>query len=174
MPLIPPMPAWSTLHPLIVHFPIALLVVVPLFVVIGMFAKAERGRSFLITALILMALGTVSTFVATSTGEAAKEPAESKPGVEAVLEQHEDLAETTQVAFSALTLIYAAILFAPRLLPRPLPPRVAMALPIAFLALYSAGLLLLMNTAHQGGRLVHELGVATQASSSAVRSVERD
>jgi hypothetical protein len=49
-----------------------------------------------------------------------------------------------------------------------------MALPIAFLALYSAGLLLLVNTAHQGGRLVHELGVATQASSPAVRSVERD
>jgi uncharacterized membrane protein len=148
--------------------------VVPLFIAIGMFRKAERGRSFLIAALILMALGTVSAFVATSTGEAAKDLAESKPGIEAVLEQHEDLAETTQVAFSALTLIYAAILFAPRLLPRSIPPRIAMALPVAFLVLYSAGLLLLVNTAHQGGRLVHEPSAVAQASSPPGASVERD
>ena len=31
----PPIPSWDGLHPLIVHFPIALLLVAPLLVVLG-------------------------------------------------------------------------------------------------------------------------------------------
>ena len=115
---LPPIPSWQAIHPLIVHFPIALLLIAPLFIVIGVLWNPKRGFAFLLVALILMALGTVSTFVAASSGAAAGELAQNAPQVKVVLEQHEELAETTEIAFSALTLIFAAILFVPRLLRR--------------------------------------------------------
>ena len=40
----PPFPTWDSLHPLIIHFPIALLLVCPLFILIGAFLSAEKGR----------------------------------------------------------------------------------------------------------------------------------
>ena len=44
---------------------------------------------------------------------------------------------------------------------------------LAFLVLYGTGALFLVNTAHQGGRLVHELGVrAPVAPSSQTAALE--
>ncbi len=155
----PPIPAWDALHPLIVHFPIALLLVAPLFIVIGALLRREKGQMYLFSALILMAVGTSAVFVALETGEAAAKLAERTPEINAVLEHHEQLAETTRVVFSALTVIFAAILLLPRLLRRGSGWLVGRALPLIFLLLYGAGMLLLVNTAHNGGRLVHEFGV---------------
>jgi uncharacterized membrane protein len=154
---LPRLPSWDGLHPLIVHFPIALLLIVPLFVVLGI--TLRRNRPFLWAALILMAIGTTATFVAVSTGEAAGRLAERTPEIKAVLEHHEELAETTRVVFAILTVIFAGIVGATAAFRR-LQTRAATAvLSIAFLVCYGAGVLLLVNTAHNGGRLVHELGV---------------
>lgn len=175
---LPPIPNWPAIHPLLVHFPIALLLIAPLFVVIGALCKPERGFPFLTVALILMALGTAGTFAAASSGEAAGELAGNVPQTKAVLEQHEELAEITQIAFSALTLIFAAIIFIPRLLKREPSRAIATALPLAFLMLYATGAVSLANTAHQGGRLVHELGVKapikTGAQALQIESAERE
>ena len=172
---LPPIPSWQAIHPLIVHFPIALLLIAPLFIVIGVAQKAERSFPFLLVALILMALGTVSTFVAASSGEAADELAENVPHARAVLDEHEDLAETTEIAFSALTMIFASILFVPRLLQQEPTRTISTVLPLVFLVFYATGAILLANTAHQGGRLVHELGVRApiQPSSLVLESVDR-
>ncbi len=43
----PPFPSWDGLHPLIVHFPIALLLVAPLFVVLGLARAAALGGCLL-------------------------------------------------------------------------------------------------------------------------------
>jgi uncharacterized membrane protein len=153
----PPLPSWDGLHPLIVHFPIALLIVAPLFVVLGIVLR--RGRSFLWAALLLMVIGTAGTFVAISTGEAAGKLAERTPQINAVLEHHEELAERTRIGFAILTVIFAAILALPRLLRRQPGRPVAIVLPLVFLIGYGAGVVMLVNTAHNGGRLVHELGV---------------
>ena len=59
MQALPPIPSWTELHPLVIHFPIALLLVAPLFIIIGMIVNPQKGRPFLIAALILMLLGTV-------------------------------------------------------------------------------------------------------------------
>lgn len=155
-PVIPP---WEGLHPLIVHFPIALLLITPLLVIAGALLAPEKGRIVLYTALSLMLIGTLSTFLAAATGEVAGKLAQRTPQVDAVLERHEELADATRAVFAGLTLIFAAIVFAPRV-PRKLPGRlVTTALPLIFLLFYGAGMLLLANTAHNGGRLVHELGV---------------
>lgn len=160
----PPLPSWDGLHPLIVHFPIALLLVAPLFVVLGM--SLRRGRPFFWAALLLMAIGTAGTFLAVSTGEAAGKLAERTPQINAVLEHHEELAERTRVGFAVLTAIFAAILVLPRVLRRQPGRGVTVILPLVFLIGYGAGVVLLANTAHNGGRLVHELGVQALVSPS--------
>jgi len=154
---LPRLPSWDGLHPLIVHFPIALLLVAPLFVVLGM--TLRRNRPFLWAALLLMAIGTAATFIAVSTGEAAGRLADRTPEIKAVLEHHEELAETTRVVFTVLTVIFAAIVVVPAAVRRLQTRTATVVLSLAFLVCYGAGVLLLVNTAHNGGRLVHELGV---------------
>lgn len=164
MQLLPPIPAWNSLHPLIVHFPIALLLVAPLLVAAALVWKS-LSRGLLVGAFTLMLLGTVATWVAVRTGEAVAEDAEKGGArVEAVVEQHEELAESTRTIFTLLTLVFGALTFAPVLLRRNLdrmPMTVAHA---AFLVLYAGGAVFLVNTAHQGGRIVHEFGVRAQLS----------
>lgn len=162
-------PSWDALHPLIIHFPIALLLVAPILVLLGMLLP-RQSKGLYIAAFSLMALGTISTYVAVSTGEAAGELAERTAGIDKVLEAHEGLAETTQLIFTALTLIFAAIVFAPSFFRRSLARKSSVALNVAFLLFYTAGALVLINVAHQGGRLVHEFGVRAMVTSSPASS----
>lgn len=156
--MFPPIPSWEGLHPLIIHFPIALLIVAPVLVVIGIISP-NRGRAFYGAALILMVLGTIASWLAVSTGEAAGELAERASGAAAVLEQHEELAETTRTAFTVLTGLFVVILFAPVIIRRQLSQKMLVAANVLFLLLYGVAVVQLANTAHQGGRLVHEFGV---------------
>ncbi len=158
MGLLPPMPSWDGLHPVIIHFPIALLLVAPLLVIVSLFVKS--ARPWAAAGLVVMTLGTLATYLSVSTGEAAGELAErSALAARAVLEQHEEMAETTRNLFTALTLMFGALVVLPALTRRPLARTVSMSATVIFLALYAGGALVLMNTAHQGGRLVHEYGV---------------
>jgi uncharacterized membrane protein len=167
---LPPLPSWDGLHPLIVHFPIALLFVAPLFVVLGIVLR--RSRLFLWAALLLMAIGTAGTFFAVSTGEAAGKLAERTPQINAVLERHEELAETTRIIFTALTLVFASIVVAPAALRRLQGAAFRITLPLVFLLFYGAGVVVLANTAHNGGRLVHELGVQALMAPSPAPAAE--
>ncbi len=175
-----PIPAWQAMHPLIVHFPIALLLIAPLFVIVGAILASQKGRSFLIAALILMVLGTVGTFAARASGEAASKAAARTPQINAVLENHEELAETSSILFSLLTVTFAAVVLGPRLLNWRETRVLTTVLPLVFLLLYGAGVVLLINTAHNGGRLVHELGVRSpvaqqpQAASATAPRADHD
>ena len=156
---LPPIPSWSEFHPLVIHFPIALLLVAPIFIIAGIAMNPQKGRPVLVTALALMILGTVGTVAAVLTGEAAAEVAHRSAGASAVLERHQELAELTRDIFGLLSVIFAAILFVPRLLKREISTATARVLPLAFLVFYGAGTVVLVNTAHNGGRLVHEFGI---------------
>ena len=163
----PPIPTWDALHPLVIHFPIALLLIAPLFIVLGALLTPAKGRPYLIAALALLLVGTAGTFLAIETGEAAAELAERTPGVARVLEAHEALAERTRAVFGVLSVIFIALLAAPRILAKAESRLTTTILPLAFLVLYSAGILLLLNTAHNGGRLVHEFGLRAMISTPA-------
>jgi uncharacterized membrane protein len=163
---LPPIPSWDGLHPLIIHFPIALLLIAPVFIVVGAALRPQKGRPYLIAAMVLLLMGTATIFVAVETGEAAGQLADRSAGVAQVLETHESLAERTSVVFSILSVIFVALLVVPRLLKKVDTRLTTTILPLAFLALYSAGVLLLVNTAHNGGRLVHEFGVQAIVASS--------
>jgi uncharacterized membrane protein len=155
----PPMPTWDSLHPLIIHFPIVLLLLSPLFIVISAVLRPPSGRPYMIAAIIVLLLGTASLFIAASTGEAAAELAERGEAMNPVLESHESLASASRIAFSGLTVLLIAIYLLPRFLGREETQFAARYLPLAFLAVYSVGAVLIVNTAHAGGRLVHEFGV---------------
>ncbi len=154
----PPIPSWDGLHPLIIHFPIALLLIAPVFIVLGALLR-RTSRPFSLAALLLMVIGTATIFVAVETGEAAGELADRTPQIMEVLQHHEELAELTRSVFIALTVIYAVVLFLPPLLSKGLSRGPMLALQGAFLLLYLGGAVVLINTAHNGGMLVHDLGV---------------
>jgi len=164
--MFPPIPAWDALHPLIVHFPIALLIVAPILVVIGLFFRVHAPGWFG-AALVVMLLGTIAAYVAIETGEDAAELVTRTGGIPAVLERHQDLAETTRTVFTILTVAFAALAFGPSLLKKHLALFVFRIAVTVFLLVYLGGMVLLANTAHAGGRLVHEFGVRAAISASA-------
>lgn len=156
---IPPLPTWDSLHVLIIHFPIALLLLSPVFILISAILPPARGKPYMISAVTILLLGTVSLLIAASTGHAAAELAERGGPVDAVLKAHEDLASETQIVFAGLSVISLGILLLPQILRRSESRIFSTILPAAFLTLYTVGMLFLVNTAHLGGRLVHEFGV---------------
>ncbi len=155
---LPPIPDWDALHPLVVHFPIALLLVAPIFIVLGLAAR-RNGPAFSVAALVLMVLGTAGAWVAVATGEASAELADRSPAINAAIEEHEELAETTRLAFTGLTAAFAALVIVPRLMNRQISRPAMAALHGGFLVLFLGGMVLLANTAHHGGLLVHQHGV---------------
>lgn len=154
----PPIPSWDGLHPLVIHFPVALLLVAPVLVVLGALWK-KHASGLLLAALVLMVLGTAAAYVAVETGEAAAELADRSPEINPVLHHHQQLAERTRLVFTGLTVVFAAIVLVPAFLKREFKRPLQLAIYALFLVLYAGGALLLANTAHNGGRLVHEFGV---------------
>jgi len=155
---LPPVPSWSGFHPLVVHFPIALLLVVPLLIALAILMKRQR-KHLMACSLLLLILGTIATYVAVETGEAAARLADKTPEVVARIETHSGLAENSRMYFSALTVLLALLVFLPALFKRELEGAVGLTVLGIYLCLYLACSLLLANTAHAGARLVHEFGV---------------
>lgn len=153
------MPGWDAMHPLLIHFPIVLLLLVPLFVMIAAVLRPPRNRPYMTVALITLMLGTLSVFLAASSGEQAAELADRAGGINEVLSAHEAMASTCEILFAGLTCIFAVLYIWPRLFRRMETRAISTAAPLVFLAVYSIGLLYLVNTAHAGGRLVHQFGV---------------
>lgn len=150
--------SWDRLHPLIVHFPVALLLTAPLFVAAALLVP--RARAWLTyCAGILLLLGTGSAFVALATGDAAGDVARLSGPAKATLERHEELAEATAFVFAGLTALVGVTIFAPMLFARLRNPRLQAIALAGLLTLLVGADVLLGVAAHQGGRLVHEFGV---------------
>jgi uncharacterized membrane protein len=164
--------SWNSLHLLIIHFPIALLLLSPLFILISTVPAPPRNRPYMIAAIVILLLGNGGLFLAGLTGHAAAEGAERGGAVNAVLESHQDLASETQIVFAGLSVILLGMYLIPKALHCEENRLFATFLPLAFLALYAAGILFLVDTAHAGVRLVHEFEVhapAPAASDSSSR-----
>ncbi|MCL5269104.1 MAG: hypothetical protein M1457_00775 [bacterium] len=158
MNIFPQLPPWDGMHVLVVHLPIGILLVTPVVLLMG-FLAPKNARHYAVVALALMLLGTVAAYFAVETGEAAARVVQQTDQLRSAIEHHMDLGEDTRDVFTALTIIYALILFAPRLL-RKEPARKAMTIVhIIFFVIYMGGILLVANTGDAGGKLVHQYGV---------------
>ncbi len=159
LPTPPPTPPWEGMHPLVVHFPIALLLFAAVFVVLAIIVP-KRGWWFSVSALILLIGGTAGAFVAVSTGEAARDVVEEgEDEMFEVMQEHEDVVEQARNVFVALTIVYAGIVFLPVVARSLQSWKFAMPANLVFLAALMGANMLLASGAHLGGRLVHEFGV---------------
>lgn len=156
MILLSTIPEWASIHPMVVHFPIVLLLVAPVFILIAAVVSPPKGRPFMISALILLGLGTASLFVAIPTGEAAARQFHGGAAGE-ILRVHQSLAFEARGIFVMLLVLYISIMLVPRVLHRD-GRLFSTVLPLAFLLLYCAGTVVLIDAAHRGGILVHESG----------------
>lgn len=156
--LFPVLPDWNGLHPVLVSFPVALLLAAPLMLFVSLFLKTS-WRSWAVAGLLLMALGTLAAWLAVSSGHAAGQLVDKSQALERVIGRHEQLGLMTRNLFTAFTLLLGGVVMLPRWLRRPLPEAARIAALAAFLVLYAAGVSWLTLTADAGGRLVHEFGV---------------
>lgn len=150
-------PDWDSIHPLVNHFSVILLLVTPFFILLGAAMRPPKGRPWMIAGLVLLAIGTASLFVAIPTGHAAAQAASQHPDVQAEVKAHESLAFEARGIFILLLILYVAVLLVPRATHQD-GRLFSTVLPLTILVLYCAGAVVLLDTARQGGRVVHEIG----------------
>jgi len=155
---LPPLPSFAGLHPLLVHYPIAVLTLVPLLLLAGLLFR-RHAPVLDGVALALMGIGAGGAVLAVATGLAAAGVAIKPPDVTPMLMAHAELAERTRNVFVGLTLAFGLGWGLPLLLRRPLTDKRRMALRAVVLAGFVVALPLLVNTAHDGGLLVHKYGL---------------
>lgn len=156
----------GALHPLVVHFPVALLLVAPLFLLMGAISKIDRPQ-LRSCVLVLMALGVLAAWAAVWTGEHAATIARiTAPQAASVIEQHEESAEATAVIFTLLFAVFAIRVAVDYLRKESTVRRPMRVFCIVFLAVYCVCSLVVVDAAHQGGRLVHQFGVRAEMGSA--------
>jgi uncharacterized membrane protein len=96
------MPNLAALHPQVVHFVVALIVVGVLF---RWLALAGRGTWLSPAALTLVVLGTAASLVAVRSGVDAHGPVERVPGARSAVVEHEEWGERARNAFLVLLVL---------------------------------------------------------------------
>ena len=146
-------PAWApNLHPLIVHFPIALLCsAVALDSAAWVLRRNQLLRQL---ATVLYVLGTASALAAYVTGRAASGTVWMPGMAHAVVAEHWDWAWRTVWFFAVVTVARLVLLRPSRADPGP-----AVVAVFALVGLLGFGLL--FETSDRGGRLVYQHGVGT-------------
>ncbi len=155
---LPSIPGWDAFHPAVSHFPIALLVVAPVLLLVGLLSPGRRHGLFAL-AFAFAVVGTLGVYVSAATGDAARDVASKAPPIASAIAEHENLGSLVRALFTVLAVLLAALLHGPRLLGRPLAPATSTALAWVLFVLFVCALLPLYNAAHSGAILVHSLGV---------------
>ena len=90
------MPALSSIHPIVVHFVVALGIVGVAFRLVSLMGKLHWTGPAATTLLLLVAVAGV---IAALSGTAAHQLAERIPGVQEAVQEHEELGEMTRNLF---------------------------------------------------------------------------
>ena len=105
-----PLPEWApNVHPLIIHFPIALLATAILVDLISLFTRKWQGVR--IAAVILFVLGAVGALAAFLTGRSAADAFDLPPEVVSAVTDHADMAELTLWFFGIYAVIRLIVLW---------------------------------------------------------------
>lgn len=136
-------PVW---HPLVVHFPIVLLLITAAAVVIWCFRDQDV---WLKGSAALASMGAFGAFLATRTGETLEDEMRGDPMVELFADLHDTAADWTVLTSVVLAVCLVALLFGGRLWPRSTGTPWPVRLLVLVLALGVAGLV--AWTGHLGG-----------------------
>lgn len=151
-------PAWNDFHPILVHFPIALLLLAPILIIFATFSK-KRSLEWQFFSTAIIGLGTIFLLLSMSTGELAEARAEQFPGAGPVLEAHESLAHSTRNLFLGMLTLLSLLCVAGVKFKDRLTAKVRVTTGLTLLIIYLVPMSLLIRTSHEGARLVHEIGV---------------
>ncbi len=165
---LPSPPPIEGMHPLVVHFPIALLLVAPVLVVIGLSTK-RCTMAWWGAAAVVLVLGTIGAWAATITGEAsvksgmvaaamAVQPDVSKAIMDTV-EAHSELAESARNIFTAITALFTLFVLFSLVSKRVMSRAAAVVIALVFVALWSLGAIKIAQAGHLGATLVHKYHV---------------
>lgn len=132
------------IHPMVVHFPIALLSTAVLF---DLLARRWRPEEFRIAGLYTLVLGLAGALVAVISGHMAEEVVEHSSVPKQVLELHETLGFATFWIFAGL-LGWRTVIWLGWISERP----------VISVALGLGGVAVLLVASYYGGSLVYEYG----------------
>ena len=152
--LLPGLQHLQNIHPLVVHFPIALLMSAALFYLLALIFRKD---TFATTAFFLLILGAISACVAAGTGLFAEDGVMISFSVrEHLLEHHEQLMVTT-TGLSILLAVWAVIA-------RPFPKKRR----VIFILLFVVLLAVMTWGADYGARMVYDYNAGGDACSQPI------
>ena len=155
-------PEWApNIHPMIVHFPIALLIIAVLVDLLSIMMKKQRW--FRHAATLLYSVGAVSAIVTYLTGRNAADTVMLPAAASPVVNEHSDWAFRTVWFFGILASVRLSLSFIIE------EQKYAVTLPLFVAGL--AGIFLLYETAEHGGQLVFQYGVGVRAVSTKDESI---
>lgn len=160
MPFLPP---WSGMHPMLVHFPVALLVIVPVFYALALYRREPTGP-YAVSAWVILAMGTAAAWLSTESGEAAASIVVATPQIQEALHRHAEWGETARSIATALWVVQSALWAWVALLKRPLGKGWGMGTLWLLMAGSLAGTVAVALAGHAGAYLVHGLGVTNNSS----------
>ncbi len=140
----------QNIHPMFVHFPLALLSVGLLFDILGYFFKKQSLSS---TGWWCFSLGVLSAVVTVFTGMQAANTVTVSGETKEILESHEHFQITSTIVF--------VVLWIWRSFSRQNPPKSA----IIYFVIAAVTVGAIVYGAHYGGELVYEYGVGTAVQS---------
>lgn len=160
MELFPPMPNWEAAHPLVVHFPIALLMLAWVPMLIGLL-DSKRRWAWMVAALLMLLAGTAGAFVAVISGEASEDKVVVlSEVVDRAISEHEHMGEFARTLAVAATALFVVVLGLGAGLKKGKGKTIALVIGgVVFLGVYGICVNRLAWAGHMGGELVHVHGV---------------
>ncbi len=158
------MESLSQLHPQIVHFPIALLIVYALLEIIGSIFKKDF---FSKAAHLILFLGVLGAFAAVLTGNSAEDAARalSKAGASIPLKaiaEHSDYANFVIWFFAGLLVLRTYFVLKKKFIG---------AIKYLFVILAIIGTFFVYRTGYLGGKLVYKFGVGTELKKMEIKNL---
>jgi len=148
------LPEWApNIHPLLVHFPIALLFTAVLLDAIALLFR-KKTPALQIGAVIVYVLGALGALAAFFTGREAADSVQLPAAAQTILTEHADLGTWTVWFFGIYALVRIGVLLFDK------KARVALWLPLLFVG--AGGLFLVWETAEHGAQMVFQHGVGVQ------------
>ncbi len=151
------LPEWApNIHPMLVHFPIAILSIAILFDFISFFLSKKQKWWTLKATAFLYGIGAVTAIIVYFTGRAAANSVFLQAEAQSLLTAHANWALFNVLFYG----IYAA---ARLLVTWQIPVKHRFKTHIGFFILYFFGLFLLIQTGNRGAKMVFKYGVGVQA-----------
>jgi len=146
------LPDWAPgIHPLIIHFPVALLSLAVGLTVLAIFYNPQWITKSTLGLYVLGTLGALASYIS---GKDAADSIGLNLKAEVAIGTHSDWALYTLIYFGVITAIYYGVVFIFK--------KESLIFRVTLAVLAIAGFFILSQTAEYGGRLVFEYGLGVQ------------